>query len=211
MIFAGMCGWTQKHSYTRGSNNVIWLRISPTSHYIKGNLLKYDHTTNSAAGNYLVMPLQMQDGSITVLRSPLIYKRSEKMCLALYYFAQASSGIQVVALKISLFNLANQSAMVVGSMNATTKLEWTRWSHELSPLPDKFIIQIESKYSRSLQSDIAIDDILVMQGGCLDAPAISTTTAEPVVEKVLDCDFDNGPVNWDFDKQNWQITNSKNG
>lgn len=136
-----MCGWSNQQT-TFGSKKVLWLRIQPTSRYIKGSLLYYDHTTNSKKGNYLVMPTMMQVNSVSTLRSPLMRRRSDpQICFSMYYFAQGAN-TSVVALRLRLMDLGKQTS-IIKTINATRYLTWTKVEFEFDKVPNAYVFQIE--------------------------------------------------------------------
>lgn len=200
---------------------MMWLRIRPSSRYIKGRLLRFDHTTNSPAGNYLVMPSQMQDRSVTRLRSPVLHRdtlNSDKVCLTLYYFAQAmllkQSNGPPVAFKVSFIDLTNRNHVRLYNVSATGKLEWTKFSRQYDQLPKAFVIEIVAQFDRNIVSDIALDDITIVPGDCSsgNVPEVPSTTPKTGIdEKILDCNFDDAKCNWEFDKDSWSVVNAQTG
>jgi len=213
-----MCGWENPNPH-HSTKRVLWLRIQPNSHFIKGSYLKFDHTTKSQEGNYLVWPMQMQHDDYAVLRSPLIRRKSHKLCFTLYYFAQQanSSSVKrnVPAFRVRLLNLSKGSTTnLVESVNATPTLtDWSMYRREFTDLPSTFQFQIEATYNADIGSDIGIDDITIERKSCTDFNEedpywYETTTPMPAIERALDCNFDDTTLClWDFDDTAWNITN----
>ena len=213
-----MCGWTNVISISRGKR-VLWLRIRPDSMYIKGNLLKNDHTTMSQLGNYLVMPYQMHSKATYFgLRSPIIRPRSRTGCFRFYYFAMANKS-GVTAFTVRFLELSRKkSTKETISVKAMNQMYWKKFEIQFDNLPSAYQILIEGdSNSRGITSDIGIDDINIQPYGCKAIVEPQTTTTPS--EKVWDCTFDNnnnndddddGQINcnWSYDHHNWIVTNS---
>ena len=197
-----MCEWTNDQT-TFGGIRVLWLRIRPNSHYIKGRMLYYDHTTKNRDGHYLIMPAQMHANSVSILTTRLMRYGGKipTMCFRMYYFAQGTNS-SVVALNIRLIDVTRQKA-TVARVYATTGLYWNKFETEFKDLPKTYIVQIAAFYINGVTSDIGIDDIEIKYQPCSGDSSPTTTTPLPPVERKLDCDFDNGQCNWKYDQTIW--------
>ncbi len=211
-----MCGW-ENAATSSGRKRVLWLRIQPNSLFLKGTFLKFDSTTHSPNGNYLVLPNQMIDHATSVLKSPLLHRSSVsggKICFSLRYFARAySTNGSVPAFTVRFVDLTRRrnSAEVV---NATqTMVDWSLYRREFSNLPATFRFYIETTYlgpTKELLSDVGIDDIQVQSGACSGGNnnnQPSSTTPLPADEKMFDCTFDESAAcNWQYNNSVWNVT-----
>jgi len=202
-----MCGWLNSRT-TSFRKHVLWLRIQPNSRFIKGSILKYDHTTMSQNGNYLVMPLAMAINAYSSLTSPLLKFNVNSICFQMWYFAMANNS-SIPALNVRLVDISRRKSNILIRLNATQNvLNWTLFQTEFTNLPAAFNIQIETMVgSQEVQSDIGIDDISIQMGGCGGPyqPPTSTTPV-PATEKVLDTNFEvNSAVNWNYDQTAWRV------
>ena len=203
-----MCGW--KNMLVKiGNKRVFWLRIKPNSMYISGTFLKFDHTTRSTQGNYLIWPLQMQTHTSSILKSPLMHRKSPKICFSLYYFARASNNT-VPAFRVRFVDLTRHTSSFE-VVNGTRILDdWILYRREISNLPQTYQFFIESFYSGAILSDIGVDDIKIENRPCWnDSMSSSSTTPMPSSERYLDCNFDNPPCLWDYDTNVWNNTDFK--
>ena len=203
-----MCGWTNE-LVDHGKKRVLWLRIKPDSMIIKGTFLHFDHTvTGTNIGNYLVWPLEMQYNASSVLKSPLLHRKSPKICFSLYYFALASNSHFPPAFLVRLMDLHRNTSIDV-RVNTTVSLGgWSLFQHEFSNLPHIYQFNIEANYNDNMMSDIGIDDIKIEQNECKNGLP-STTTPLPYIDKKFDCCFDDGECNWDYDASSWKKTSSE--
>ncbi len=146
------CGWDNLQTSSSGrSNSVLWLRVQPTSRYIKGSLLHYDHTTQSNRGNYLLMPAMMAANARSVLASPLIRQRQSPIaCFTMYYFAQGAN-TSVVALTVRLVDIGKQKSTAAYTLNATTSLYWVKAELEFEKAPTTYAFQIEGSFFHYLK------------------------------------------------------------
>lgn len=209
-----MCGW-QNSGTTWSKKRVFWLRIQPNSMFLKGTFLKFDATTRTQNGNYLVLPNQMIDRAFSVIKSPLLHRSSSKICFSLYYFARGTSNL-VPAFTVRLFDLTRKRS-TSEVINATTTLaDWKLYKREFSNLPATYQFYIETSFvgsaNASLQSDIGIDDIRIENAGCSGQQPAQSTTPMPPEEKMFDCTFD-GPTNcnWQCNNTFWNVTDFKDG
>lgn len=206
-----MCGW-QNAGASLGKKRVFWLRIQPNSMFLKGTFLKFDATTRTQNGNYLVLPNQMIDRAYSAIKSPLLHRSSSKICFSLYYFARGTSNF-VPAFTVSFFDLTRKKS-TKEVVNATQTLaDWKLYKREFSNLPATFQFYIETFFNgpanASLQSDIGIDNILIENAGCSGQPTQSTTPMPPD-EKMFDCSFDGSAnCNWQYNSTAWNVTDFK--
>ena len=203
-----MCGW-KNALQAFGMKRVFWLRIKPNSNFISGTFMYSDHTTYSREGSYLVWPQLMHDRSSALLKSPLLHRKSAKICFSLYYFARpANNKGTVSAFTVRFVDLTRQTS-TAEVVNASDLMDWVQYRREFSNLPRTYQFFIESTYNSAIKSDIGIDDIRIENKGCGGDATPTSTTPLPVSETLLDCNFDRPPCNWDFDKSVWNVTDFK--
>lgn len=206
-----MCGW-QNSGTSLGKKRVFWLRIQPNSMFLKGTFLKFDSTTRTQNGNYLVLPNQMIGRAFSVIKSPLLHRSSSKVCFSLYYFARGTSNF-VRAFTVSLYDLTRHKS-TNKVVNATqTLFDWKLYKREFSNLPATYQFYIETFFNgpsnATLQSDIGIDDIRIENGGCSGQQPAQSTTPLPPNEKIFDCTFDESVTcNWQYNTA-WNVTDFK--
>ena len=198
-----MCGWFNPFVSDNGKR-ILWMRIAPNSHYIKGTLMHYDKTLLSKNGHYLVMPSMMQEDAYGTIRSQIMKHTTDvnfsQICFRMYYFAKARNS-SVIAFKLRMFDLSRKKSTSF-SVNATISLSWIRYEAEFDNVPSTYQFQIETGNTLGLISDIGIDDINIKMGKC-QSSHLTTTTPVPIIEKKLDCDFDYQTCNWKYDNSIW--------
>ncbi len=161
----------------------MWLRVKPNTKFLTGKLLKFDHTTQSSNGNYLLAPLSVLDNAVATVQSPLLYRSdssSNSMCVSLFYFAKPSNAsLPVEAIQLKLLNLSRKNGgknSDVVKISTSTSDGWTQFQHQFTALPNAYVLQLRTVYKAAIGSDVGVDDISISEGACKSG---ETTTAKP--------------------------------
>lgn len=124
----------------------------------------------------------------------------------MFYFAK-SSNQSLSAMNLTLIDASNNRVLSFALIQTTPTLMWTIFQFHTPHLPPYFYFVLKPLYSAQLQSDLGLDDIKLIQGPCLNYSIPTTTTPIPVIEKVLDCDFENAKLcNWKWNQTIWNVT-----
>lgn len=209
-----MCGWENSFSTDMRTFDIMWIRIQANHRFLPTRNLRYDHTTESSKGNYLMLTIiKGKNDQLALLKSPMIRRVTRHICFRMFYFALANSP-NTTALKIKFVDLtrASKQTFFEDALKASDDhLSWLQYEHNIGNLPIEYAFEIHYD-QQSLISDIGIDDISVIHGTCNGSEIITTTTQEPDTEKVLDCEFEpHKTCNWNFSTSTWKLTNYKQG
>lgn len=203
-----MCGWENRHNVIQGSHYVLWLRLQANNRFIRSTTMRYDHTTETKEGFYLMLPLEMLKNSKAELESPILHRKTKSLCFTMFYFGKTTANsTQLFVLSFLDLTRANRNIIFDQAVNGSTgTLAWIKYQHELDNLPLAYAFRIRAASSNEIVSDIGIDDISITQGYCPGHDhGSTTTTVEPPSEKKFDCDFESDHCNWKYDS-NWKRT-----
>lgn len=203
-----MCGWRNKKvAEADFQDTILWIRVQPINRFAQESGMPFDHTTNSARGNYLVLPFNSQSRNRrpVVIKSPMIPRINPTICFEMYYFAQASSSLP--ALLVEMIDLTKTDDYPVSRfLNTSRTLHWQQFKIELTNLPISYAFKISALYDNRISSDIGIDDITILQQPCDTHSSTMEPSPRPPILKG-DCDFErNNSCRWKFDQKHWQIT-----
>ncbi|GJQ78071.1 putative somatomedin B [Trypoxylus dichotomus] len=168
-----ICGWTHDLNH-----NFDWLRLNkrtPSGHLATGP--SFDHTKGRGEdGYYMYIEGSTQNINDTArLISPVYKRETNNTCLEFYYhmYGAGIGELRVYMKKVNdswVFKL--QDAIFARDGNQGN--EWWRGLVELGPITDEFQIIFEGIRGISFTTDIAIDDVKIIENCVID----STTTTE---------------------------------
>lgn len=200
-----MCGWRNSHAIIQGQSTILWMRYKPRKEDSSGRM-KFDHTTGTATGNYLLLNIQSESESRALLTSPIIERRSTKTCLRFAYFGFATTRAKL--LQVTLIDLVTGKKVATKNVMAELELGWQQFSATFANLPRAFAFQIQAAYSMSLRTNIGLDDIQLAPGDCHGDVVVSTSTPPPTHNMTsMDCNFEQRDVcAWNYLSSQWTKT-----
>lgn len=210
------CGWTNV-APADGQKQVFWVRNQGETKTGMGAGPRVDHTTNSADGWYIYVPLSVQDKGVAVLQSELL-TTTGTVCFGFYYnLVEPYNGPDPAPgqYKIRVTYRSPNQTMEVGNCTNVDTEEWLKFEATLNNLPKgQFVIETYQMGSGDLvsYSNVALDDISLKKGACDSAVSttqttVGPTTPEPQSEAQWDCDFESITCpKWSIDKGGWTRT-----
>ncbi|KRT85486.1 hypothetical protein AMK59_1274, partial [Oryctes borbonicus] len=157
-----LCGWSHDLNH-----NFDWLRLNkntPSGHLATGP--SFDHTKGRGAdGYYMYIEGSTQNVNDTARFISPIYKReTNNTCLEFYYhmFGSGMGELRVYVKKVNdswIFKL--EEAVFVKDGNQGN--EWLRGLVQLGSIGDEFQIVFEGVRGFSFTTDIAIDDVKIIE------------------------------------------------
>ncbi|XP_043990493.1 zonadhesin-like isoform X2 [Gambusia affinis] len=195
-----ICGWEQLIQ-----DSFDWTRLSGStpSNFTGPN---QDHTTG--AGFY--MYLEGDDvtfGDSARLLSPSC-QLDGPICFHFWYHMHGSATSMIM----NVYQLQGNKATKVWGIVDNKGPEWQLGKADLK-ISGPFKLIIEGIRGSTAQSDLAIDDIAITSGSCLDAfPNVTGTTKVPTSHQIcnFDCSFLNGLCTWQqmiTDAFDWERNN----
>ncbi|MBN3306176.1 ENTK Enteropeptidase, partial [Amia calva] len=173
----GMCYWKQDHPDTEG-----WIRVSgPTLPPFSGPT--FDHTFGNQSGYYIVTP----GGPGNQMRNFRIFSlpldaANQPTCLNFWYHMYGSD---VFRLRVST-STTQSEANIIFEKEGNYGDDWHYGQVTLNDTSGSIIV-FEAQKSRGLRNDIALDDIRLSNGPCVDGvhpeptlvPTPTTPPAQP--------------------------------
>lgn len=204
-----MCGWRNAHRILTNEKTVLWMRYRPTQD-AGAYRMSTDNTTGTSKGNYLLLDISADRFRQAVLASPIIKRRSSKICFRMSYFGKSSYSVPLLSLAfVNLTETRSDSIELLTEIPVRHQMQWFQFQQEFVDLPSAYAFKIYVHYSGTPSSDLGIDDIRIVQGGCPGMPDVSTTTPTPPVDvTTMDCNFDSAKCGWSWDSR-WKQTNYK--
>jgi len=194
------CGWTNVPPSTN-RKSVLWTRNSGKTESENSGPLA-DHTTGTAEGWYVYVPLDSQSNGVGLLQSEIL-NYGPTVCLKFFYHMLAENNVYTPNLMV-LYTLPGQTSLKwVANLTTTKYDQWNSFDVTLNGMPTNFRFVLRTVEGNISRADVAVDDIQVKAGQCdvafATTPATSAvTTLKPVTERQWDCDFETN-CNWDKD------------
>ncbi|XP_035827614.1 MAM and LDL-receptor class A domain-containing protein 1-like [Aplysia californica] len=204
----GLCGWTQLTT-----DNKDWIRHQGTTNSY-GTGPSSDHTGRN--GYYLYLESSTgQFGDAARIVSGTIQPRASVECLTFWYHMQGSS---IGSLSIYIYHITSIGSPLWTRSGSQGNV-WIKGSLSISR-QSSYRLVIEAKKGTSYTGDIAIDDIMLVDGYCADATSTASgVTSLPSPGSVINsCDFEDGSkmCNYTNDAANtqqysWRLTSHTSG
>jgi hypothetical protein len=206
-LILDFCGWTNVPPKTN-RNGVLWTRNSGKTESDNSGLLS-DHTTGTADGWYVYVPLDSQSNGVAILQSELL-SYGPTVCLRFFYHMLVENNIFAPKLKVMYSAPGVPTPVVVTIIVDHRFNRWSNFNKTLTNMPQNFRFMLQTFEGNISRADVAVDDIQVKAGTCDQAfvttsSPVITTQVVPVGERQWDCNFEGPNCNWNIDI-NWNKT-----
>ena len=210
------CGFFNEQPDNK-TKRIYWLRnqgLSDDAPFTDGP--RYDSTTGTPEGRYVYVPLRPQYGGSAILKSQSLsfvsFSDQIGFCLQFAYNIYAQDDRLLPKLTIQLVNPSSKSPKNISTISFYTNMVWFQYNTTFAA-ERNFRIWFVTEQGKSSRSYIAIDDIQIYKGKCIDGGYPTTdgplppTTPIPQTEKQWDCNFDDPKqpsCSWNI-RNNWIV------
>ncbi|KAK3579749.1 hypothetical protein CHS0354_002400 [Potamilus streckersoni] len=169
----GLCGWIQATN-----DNLDWkIGSGPTETFFTGPI--GDHTFGNNLGHYLYLESTgFKVGNNARLQSPVILRGMDWCFQFWYHMLGVTAGTLNVYIKVG-----SASLRLLWNISGNQGDQWQMGKIYISVQNDYFLV-MEAVRGSDQFGDIAIDDIRIIKGRCLDS------------EEYMNCDFESGLCGW---------------